>query len=101
MWKLLLIGYFLIADIKPNLTDNCQGDLVDGVKQGLWKCFYEDGKVQQEGEYVNDSKTGHWKFYHASGNIALEGNYDADQEKGKWIVYDEAGNPIDEIDYGN
>ena len=102
MGKFLLIRHFLMAGTAhPNFTDNCEGEQVDGAKQGLWKCYYEDGKVQQEGEYINDMKSGHWKFYHASGNITLEGSYEADQETGEWIVYDEAGNQIDVIDYGN
>lgn len=102
MWKFLLIGHFLITDAShSNLTDKCEGEHVDGARHGHWKCYYEDGKVQQEGEYANDMKTGHWKFYHASGNLALEGDYEADQEKGKWIVYDESGHQIDVIDYVN
>jgi len=102
MWKLLLMGYLLVAStVRANFTDNCQGEHINGAKQGLWKCYYEDGKVQQEGEYEKDEKSGYWKFYHASGKLALEGNYTADKETGEWIVYDEAGNKIDVIDYGN
>ena len=102
MWKFLLISHFLIAVAPPaDFTDNCKGELVAGVRQGPWKCFYEDGKIQQEGEYEKGVKSGHWKLYHTSGKVAMEGNYTADKETGEWIVYDEAGNKLDVIDYGN
>ena len=81
--------------------ENCEGETVDGAKRGHWKCFYDDGTVQQEGDYDGGQKVGEWIFYHSNGKVALKGNYVADVEKGKWEVYNEEGNKVDEIDYGD
>lgn len=82
-------------------SENCKGELKDGNKIGVWKCFYDDGKVMQEGTYTDNKKNGLWKFFHENGTVALEGNYVNDVEKGKWKVFDEAGKQTDIIDYGN
>lgn len=82
-------------------TDNCKGEMIDGLQQGHWQCFYASGKVQEEGNYQKGQKVGHWKFYHENGNIALEGDYTDGHESGSWKMYDESGNPLDIIDYGN
>lgn len=84
-----------------SLTENCKGELKDGKKTGVWHCYYEDGKVMQEGPYLDNLKNGLWKFFHVNGAVALEGSYVNDVEKGQWKVFDEAGKQTDVIEYGN
>jgi antitoxin component YwqK of YwqJK toxin-antitoxin module len=94
----LLVGWSM--SLSP-VTDNCKGEVKDGKKTGQWHCYYEDGKIMQEGPYQDDHKNGLWKFFHTNGKVALEGNFVNDVEKGQWKVFDETGNQTDVIDYGN
>ncbi len=41
----------------------------NGLKQGVWKDFYPNGKVQIEGRYLNDKKNGYFKEYNQQGNL--------------------------------
>jgi len=98
MTTILQIVLFMTFLASPN-SDNCQGETVDGVQQGHWQCFYDNGKVREEGDYQQGKKSGHWKFYHENGNLALEGSYENGLEKGAWKMYDESGNQLDTIEY--
>lgn len=40
----------------------------------------------------NGLENGHWTDYHENGNIAAEGDYVNGKEAGKWLYYDESGN---------
>ncbi len=40
-----------------------------GLKQGLWKDFYSNGKVQQEITYLNDKRNGYLKKYDSTGTL--------------------------------
>ncbi len=71
--------------------DACEGDELNGVRQGMWTCYYSDGTPMEEGSYVNGEKEGHWKIYHANGKLATEGDYSAGVESGHWIFYGEDG----------
>lgn len=41
-----------------------------GQKQGVWKEFYENGKVKEETSFYNGKKTGYSKTYSPSGSLA-------------------------------
>ena len=44
-----------------------------GFKQGLWKIFYANDILKEEGFYLNDKKDGFFKYYDEEGNlISLE-----------------------------
>lgn len=41
----------------------------NGLKQGLWKVFFINGKVQQEVTYLNDKRNGYLKKYDSTGTL--------------------------------
>lgn len=41
----------------------------NGLKQGRWKYFYEDGSLKEEGSFRNDKKDGFFKTYDRNGNL--------------------------------
>ena len=49
-----------------------------GEKQGMWKEFYEDGKVKEEISYQNGKKTGYSKTFLPTGSLANIEKYDGD-----------------------
>lgn len=66
-------------------------------KEGPYRSFYKNGKLQSEGIYSKGNKVGLWKDYYANGQPADERIYDRDK-----IVYhqhwDDEGNPM--LDHG-
>jgi len=44
----------------------------DGVKDGVWKIWRENGILAYEMYYENGQKTGKWKVYDEEGNIKEE-----------------------------
>lgn len=56
------IGYILKREY-INRKDN------SGLKQGIWKEFYENGKVKIEGFYLNGKKDGFFKYFNEDGNL--------------------------------
>ncbi|MPM06157.1 hypothetical protein SDC9_52453 [bioreactor metagenome] len=41
----------------------------NGLKQGLWKDFYDNGKLKSEVTYLNDKKNGYLKKYDSTGTL--------------------------------
>ncbi|MBN8701472.1 MAG: toxin-antitoxin system YwqK family antitoxin [Bacteroidetes bacterium] len=41
----------------------------DGLKQGVWKDFYDNGNLKNEGRYLNDKKDGYFKDYALNGSL--------------------------------
>ncbi|MDR0368417.1 MAG: hypothetical protein LBH82_04675, partial [Bacteroidales bacterium] len=41
----------------------------NGLKQGLWKFFWDNGNLQLEGVYQNNKKSGFFKYYDVNGNF--------------------------------
>lgn len=93
---------FSLAAISPFVSygETCKGETKDGLKIGLWKCYYATGTISQEGYYEMGKKKGIWKLYHDNGKLAGEGNFADDKEQGKWKFFDEEGNLMLEQDFG-
>ncbi|MDE6055354.1 MAG: hypothetical protein K2G55_16715, partial [Lachnospiraceae bacterium] len=49
--------------------------------------------------YDNGLENGHWTDYHENGQIAAEGDYINGKEAGKWSYYDKNGNLEEEEDF--
>ena len=71
----------------------------NGLKNGEFKKFFQDGKLMTEGTYKNDSLEGEFTLYYHNGKIELKGWYKAGRETGNWQYYDENGNPVSEDEY--
>jgi uncharacterized protein len=52
----------------------------DGLKQGRWKYFFDDGSLQMEGTFRNGKKDGFFKTYDRSGNLLELKKYSDDVE---------------------
>ena len=46
-----------------------EGTVVDGMKDGKWRFWYEDGSKWCEGTYKNDKQTGQWTYWHINGKV--------------------------------
>lgn len=63
----------------------------NGVKEGLWKKYYEDGKPRQDANYLNGKLEGDYKVYTDEGKPFIEGKYKEDKKAGIWYYYTSSG----------
>lgn len=91
-------GVFREYDAKGNLKDTAkiysegrllrQGKLDDqGKEQGLWREFYDDGKIKSEGHYKDGKREKKWNFYFNNGHVEQTGEYVNGKPSGEWIKY--------------
>lgn len=65
----------------------------EGVKQGLWKEYYDTGELRSEGKYEDGVRVGDWKYYYKNGKTEQKGKYVKGKPEGDWRWFHENGNP--------
>ena len=74
------------------------GKVVNGLKEGEWKGFYENGNLLWSGFYDKGLTVSKWTEYHNNGKIFTMGYYENGKKIGIWTFYNEQGKKIaDEI----
>ncbi len=77
-----------------------EGEYKNGLRQGAWKFYYKDGKVEQTGIYATNGKPdGKWKWYFESGNLRKEDNFTKGVLNGHYKEVSDSGNVILEGEY--
>ena len=66
-------------------------EIVDGVKHGSFKLYFENGNEEINGMIENNANTGEWKYYYESGKLESEGYFVDDMPEGRWVWYYESG----------
>lgn len=61
--------------------------LVNGLRQGRWIAFHQNGVVQELGHFVNDTAEGRWMYFDENGGLESEGVYKHNLRLGKWHSY--------------
>ena len=81
-----------------NVTGIQNGKVVNGLKEGEWKGFYENGNLLWSGFYDKGLTVSKWTEYHNNGKIFTMGYYENGKKIGIWTFYNEQGKKIaDEI----
>lgn len=70
-----------------------------GLREGVWKYYYENGKIQFEGNYTRGMADGKHKYYYENGGIKEEQFYVMGRKEKTWKKYDEFGNIYMTITY--
>jgi antitoxin component YwqK of YwqJK toxin-antitoxin module len=52
-----------------------QGSVINGKKEGVWKEYYNNGKLKSIANYKNGFKEGQEKSYYPNGNVYNEMSY--------------------------
>jgi len=71
----------------------------DGRRNGIWKNFYENGQIKEEGAYDFNRRTGGWTFYDREGRIIQTGTYQNGRPEGLWKWYYPDGSILREEEY--
>ncbi len=61
------------------------------VLDGLYKTYYQDGKVKTVGFYTKSQATDYWEYFYQNGNLKMEGIINNFFNQGHWIFYYENG----------
>ncbi len=78
-----------------------RGSIKNGMREGLWIHYYEDGQLNQKGEYKNGEKEGLWVIHNANGRIKLKGNFLKGVKDGFWFEEDFLGYGTGDYKNGN
>ena len=76
-------------------------EVVDGIKNGSFKTFYQNGNLEMKGQIENNKNTGKWSYYFEDGTLESEGNFEDDLVEGKWVWYYPSGKLKETADYKN
>ncbi len=66
---------------------------------GKWQYFYETGQIESEGNFVDNSPVGEWKWYYRSGELREQGIIEGGRRTGLWQQFDTSGNLIEEVEF--
>jgi hypothetical protein len=84
---------------EPAGPQKAEGETKDGVKQGPWVFFHDNGKKAAEGGYRDGSKDGAWVYWYQNGQKAAEGQYLKGKKDGAWTEFNEDGSKAAERKY--
>jgi antitoxin component YwqK of YwqJK toxin-antitoxin module len=76
-----------------------KGNLVNNMNEGRWQYFYESGQVESEGDFIDNLPEGTWRWFYRSGNLREEGLFQKGKRIGLWKQFDEMGTVIEEKEY--
>ncbi len=78
-----------------------EGKMDNGLRQGQWTFFHDNGKKAAQGEYKDGLKNGKWNFWYDNGKKTAEGSFHMGEKVGKWIEYNTQGEKVSEQVYVN
>lgn len=70
-----------------------------GKKEGDCLQYFEDGKLKLKGYYLNDEKEGLITAYYPNGQPSFSGKYQFGHKEGTWLFYDEKGKVTKMLNY--
>jgi antitoxin component YwqK of YwqJK toxin-antitoxin module len=69
-----------------------EGQKKDGLRNGVWYSYFENGNKWSETSYINGQKNGVSIVNYPNGKIHYKGQYKNDKKSGNWYFYKEDGN---------
>ncbi|MDR2038349.1 MAG: hypothetical protein LBQ60_10550 [Bacteroidales bacterium] len=78
-----------------------EGNYVFGLKDGVWKTYYEDGKLYHRGNFIQGNPDGRHEFYYPDGTLKEEQYYVMGRRERNWKKYYENGSLFLTITYKN
>lgn len=75
----------------PRGTISSEGYMINGKPGGLWKNYFEDGKLRSTGKMLNGKTDSTWLFFAESGHLKSKVNYSEGLKNGIRETYDPSG----------
>lgn len=83
----------------PNGNIKIEGDIVNGIRQGNWISYYENGNKWSECDYDFGEKNGIYRTFYPNGNPKIHGIYKKNKKVDVWFFYNEKGQFEKEVDF--
>jgi len=80
---------------KPRIEMN----LIDGLKNGAVKVYFENGELNEIRSYKRNIMDGTWLTYNENKVKVAEAHYLDGKKDGKWYIWDDNGKLIYELEY--
>jgi len=84
------------APFTGKVTGSEHGYLKNGIWNGRYISYYNNGKIKYWGNYSGARKEGLWKSFRSNGQIIFEGNYKNGLKDGQWNFYHLFGSNLQE-----
>ena len=81
----LIDGLFTKTNHDNQLLE--QGIFKKGLKNGIWKKWHLNGKIEVRQKWSNGKMDGEYLQYNDKGNLITKGKYSNNLQTGKWIDY--------------
>lgn len=78
-----------------------RGKYLDGYKNGIIKCYFEDGGIESICRFDSGVEEGEQVTYYPNGTIRRIGDMNNGQRHGLWKFYNEKGHLTSEMTYQN
>lgn len=69
-----------------NIDGKHIGSFKNGLRDGAWVTYYENGQLRDKGNYQNGVQQGLWTAYTDYGKLESTGNFVAGKREGFWLV---------------
>jgi len=73
------------------VTGDEQGTFKNGVKEGAWVEYFENGQLRFKQNYKNGMLEGAFISYYKNGQLFAKGNHKNSKREGAWVYYHENG----------
>lgn len=90
-----------VVQFYSNYTVRSTERLGGGLRQGKVYFYFPDGKIQVEASFVDGLQDGPYVVYHENGVPYYQGKYEHGKRVGIWEFYDKEGNLVERKDYSN
>ena len=88
------------SDWKYRSANNIEeGKYIIGLRDGVWKSYYPNGRLKFKGNYVQGNANGTHTYYYEDGKIKEERYYQMGFREKTWKKYDEDGTLLLSIAY--
>lgn len=71
-----------------------EGNYINGMRDGKWTFYYEDGSTEQKGVYKMGKPDGLWMWYYENGKLLREEEFTDGLEDGHLVEYNDSGTII-------
>ena len=96
-----------VAGAKPNGPQvihtadggRMEGEMIDGVRDGLWSAYFANGSIRSRATYVNGAEEGPTEVFHPNGMTYYTGHYKGGKPVGEWTFFDPGGQEVQRVRY--
>ena len=71
----------------------------DGLKEGIWTAYSQDGTKQSVCGFINGKRNGIAMVFHPNGNVSYRGEWKLDERVGEWKFFNQAGTLVKTENY--